>query len=99
MSAILGIRDDALSAWRALHDTIAQATRPTPCSAEPDVWAEPLTDDLAATAATLCGRCPALTECRLFADLNRERLGIWAGTNRTPRPGRKPNPTKETPAA
>lgn len=88
MSAILGIRDDALLAWRALHDAIADAPRPTPCSSEPDTWADPPTAELAATAAALCGRCPALAECHLFADLNREQAGVWAGQIRTPKRGR-----------
>ncbi|WP_353647959.1 WhiB family transcriptional regulator [Nakamurella sp. A5-74] len=95
MSAILGIRADALPAWRALHDAIADADRPTPCRSEPDTWSDPATTELADYAATLCGRCPAVEQCRIFADLNREPAGVWAGALRAPRRGRPPTTRRE----
>lgn len=88
MSALFGIRPDALNAWRALHAAISDADRPTPCRDEPDTWADPATAELADLAANLCGRCPALTACQIFAELNHERSGIWAGSNRSPKRGR-----------
>lgn len=98
MSGILGVRADALPAWRALHDAISDAARPTPCRSEPDTWADPPTAELAATAAALCSRCPALEQCRAFADANNERAGVYAGQLRTPKRGRPDAEHKETTA-
>lgn len=35
--------------------------------------------------APLCLTCPVLIECRLEADTNDERFGVWAGADRSTR--------------
>jgi hypothetical protein len=40
-------------------------------------------------AAKLCGGCPVITECGQAAEANQERGGVWAGVDRSVRPGRK----------
>lgn len=85
----LGIRATALPSWHRLHLALADAAGPPPCSSLPDAWWSD-DDELIELAVNLCGRCPVLAECRIFADLNHERAGVWAATNRTPRLGRKP---------
>jgi hypothetical protein len=42
-----------------------------------------------AIAAMLCRGCPVITECGEAAEANDERHGVWAGVDRTVRPGRK----------
>lgn len=87
MTSAFGIRPSALPSWRRLHDALADADRPAPCSANPDAWWSD-DDELAELAVNLCGCCPVLAECGQFATANRETAGIWAGRSRTPQRGR-----------
>lgn len=47
-----------------------------------DYW---LSEDPAerALAATWCGGCPVLTECRDAATANGEKFGVWGGIDQT----------------
>lgn len=94
MSAGLGIRAAAIPAWLALHRAIEE-TGPTPCADDPDRWADPITPAVAEYAAHQCGRCLVLDLCSTFATTNREKTGIYAGKDRTPRRDRPVADTKE----
>ena len=94
----LGIATAAAGTFRSLAAALGRLDQPTPCYADPETWTSPGVDpEAAALAEQLCRRCPVLAECGQFADANHERSGIWAGRNRTPRPGR-PAGRKEVPA-
>jgi hypothetical protein len=45
-------------------------------------------------AARACHGCPVLVECGEAAEANDERHGVWAGVDRTVRPGQKPKRDK-----
>lgn len=62
--------------------------RPVPCRTSPETW---FADDLAERdlAIAACAHCPALTECRAYADAAGERHGIWAGVDRGRRTHRR----------
>lgn len=97
MTAGLGIRPSAVADWHRLHQALADADRPAPCSSLPDAWWSD-DDEMAELAVNLCRRCPVLAQCDAFATANGESSGIWAGVDRTPRRGRPaaPNNLKET---
>jgi len=95
MSITFGIRPSAAADWLRLHQALADADRPAPCTSLPDVW---WSDDpeLLEQAANLCGRCPVLAECDAFATANKETAGVWGGRSRVPTRGRPAAPSKET---
>jgi hypothetical protein len=80
-----GIRPDALSSWHRLSAALLQLADlgvHTPCDDDPEAF---VGEDLGRrlVAAKACGLCPALVPCGAFATLNRERLGVWGGSDRT----------------
>lgn len=86
------IRPEAERAWLRLGSvlrTLEDVGRLVPCVTEPDAFTSPH-HEIRAGAARLCLTCPALEDCRAFADLNRERAWVWAGRDRTP--GSRPPP-------
>lgn len=56
-----------------------------PCREQGELWFADDPDERAA-AAEACRSCPALTECGDYATTAREKFGVWAGKDRTPRP-------------
>ncbi len=76
----------AASQWQALR--VALAVTGTPCASDPELWHS---RDLNGIAAASDARrtCHAFTACGEYADAAGERLGVWAGVDRTkPRPER-----------
>ncbi len=78
----------ATTAHETLALTLAQhaeAGRIPPCAGDPELW---LSEDEAdrTHAATRCARsCPVVPECAAAAAPTRERFGVWAGVDLTPR--------------
>lgn len=48
----------------------------------PDLWFSEIPEDQA-LAVAICSGCPVRRVCHVKAEANRERFGIWAGTDRT----------------
>lgn len=84
---VFGIRPEAMPAWvslaKALDDMTDQGRAPV-CKQHPDQWSEDATPEARAEASESCAYCPALRACAAFADINRERSGVWGGIDRTP---------------
>ena len=81
----LGLRIEALPAWRALVNELIQLDSlgiRTPCDQDPSAFTG---DDLdrRQAAAKACGLCPVRQRCADFADANHEHLGVWGGRDRT----------------
>ncbi|GAB2747758.1 hypothetical protein GCM10027039_01750 [Terrabacter koreensis] len=81
------------------HDELARALEEAvdlgliiPCAGSDDWTSEDA--DTRAAAAQRCDGCPCLNECAAAADETKERWGVWAGRDRSPR-----TKTKENPAA
>ena len=81
--APLGIKPDAVPAWRTLSealDKLADAGRPVACTKYAAAFFSDNADDREA-ASGLCSRCPIVALCASFAIANDERNGIWAGVD------------------
>jgi hypothetical protein len=79
------LKPTAADAWLSLLLCLVELQeggRSTPCLRDP----EPFTSDdqrERAEAAAACAGCPALVECREFAEANAEPAHVWAGVDRT----------------
>jgi len=69
-------RPEALPLLRALWRALGPDS--PPCSEAPEAW-WPVTAAGAERAIAGCQRCPALAACAAFAEVNRERAGVWGG--------------------
>jgi WhiB family redox-sensing transcriptional regulator len=68
---------DALDCLRSL--AAALDSQPAPCQqVDPDLFF----DGTAAEAAAVCASCPAVLECRGYADAVDARWGVWGGRER-----------------
>ena len=67
--------------WEAL--TLALVDTLTPCRGS-DAWTSDDAEDRA-VAVRACQSCELLDLCRAAADSTRERFGVWAGVDRSPR--------------
>ena len=87
MTAKGALASDALTT--ALISLVPRGIRPR-CS-DPETHYLWLSEDQAERkqAARWCVGCPVLSECDTAARANRERFGVWAGRDRTVRPGHK----------
>jgi len=76
----------AAAALSAALARLNEDERFTPCAlGGPDgIWTSEDADERAA-AVLLCWPCPVLAECGAAAVEGRERFGVWAGRDRTPR--------------
>lgn len=82
------LRDETLT--RALVGLAARGRQRPRCgdSEVHDFWM-PERQEERALAVAWCAGCLILEACGAAADHNDERFGVWAGVDRTPRPGRK----------
>lgn len=97
MSILVEIPEHARRAWAALGEAIGAARNLVPC-AESDDWTSEAAQ-IRSKAAERCGGCPALWECRSYADAAGEPFGVWAGIDRTPsRAARNGRPHERLPA-
>jgi hypothetical protein len=80
---------------RALVDLAARGLR-THCSdaGTSELWLSEHEGERA-EAAILCIGCPVIQPCGEAAQANDERWGVWAGVDRTRRPGKKGRPPKD----
>ena len=58
-----------------------------PCAGRAEWISEDV--DERAEAARACRPCPVTALCAAAADEHREKFGVWAGVDRTPRPRRR----------
>jgi hypothetical protein len=74
---------------RALLANAARGIRPR-CS-DPKIWSYWTSEypTERALAALWCAGCPVFVECGEFAAAHDERWGVWAGVDRSVRPGKK----------
>lgn len=71
----------------ALRDLAADGGRP-PCWRDPEQWFHDSRGERA-RAAEECATCPVLEPCDDAANETREKWGVWAGVDHTPKPKRK----------
>lgn len=75
------------------HRDVDQRGQQVPCATDPEAWTgDALGRDDVAAAVAGCQTCPLLGPCGAYADLARERVGVWGGRPRaraTGRPRRK----------
>lgn len=89
---ILGIPFDALPAWLALSaalDRLADEGRVPVCAQRPSQWDQDAKPAARRDAAEACGYCPALHPCAAYADMAKEKHGVWGGIDRSYRPGKR----------
>jgi len=77
--------------------TLATRGQQTRCGdpADAELWMSDFPEERA-LAATLCHGCPVITACGEAAEANAEKFGVWAGVDRTIRPGRPATNRKAT---
>lgn len=75
--------------WEALTEALLDTL--TPCRGS-DAWTSDDAEDRA-VAARACQSCALLDLCGAAADSTRERFGVWAGIDRSPRLGAPPKTT------
>ena len=83
--------DETARAWNDLTTALAELAGHrghTPCQLDANAWWSTDAEERA-TAARACTDCPVLGACAAYADAAQERHGVWAGLDRTPRPGLK----------
>lgn len=67
--------------WKELQDAIDVAATIVPCVSYPDAWYPDAQDDTVRhykEAKKLCGSCPVITECAVYA-IKHEDHGLWGG--------------------
>lgn len=80
------VKPTAMAEWVILLSALTSTQErggSAPCLRDPG----PFTSDNyreRAEAAAACAGCPALSECRAYADSQAETWHVWAGTDRTP---------------
>src|SRR5438309_1022996 len=88
MSWPVPISAAALPAWRRLADVLDEVG-PVACQGiHADLWTSEDPDEREG-ATYRCVGCPALDACGAFADLARERFGVWAGKDKTKGPAQR----------
>lgn len=90
----LAVPRHALDEWHALCAGLAR-TDPAavPCRGTlRDDW-DANTGPMARLAADRCHDCPLFLDCRRYAVLARERVGVWGGT--TPKDRNRKEPTDD----
>lgn len=87
----LEIPASVVRAWERLNDELwrAQGTVPCQTGSASVLWTSEQVEDRQ-DAVHRCGPCPAFTACAGYAEAAKEPHGVWAGVDRTPRPGRPP---------
>ena len=70
----------------ALEAAVFRGDR-VPCAGREEWVSEDV--DERAEAARACRPCPVTALCAAAADEHREKFGVWAGVDRTPRPRRR----------
>lgn len=82
MSATVPIKAAALPLWLKLQTAVMEAPDVSCCGAHGDWWTSEQPEERAA-AAYRCGPCPVIASCGDYAEVARERFGVWAGRDRT----------------
>jgi len=90
----LAVPRHALDEWRALCAALAR-TDPAaiPCRGTLRADWDANTGPPARRAADRCHDCPLFLDCRRYAVLARERVGVWGGT--TPKDRNRKEPTDD----
>jgi len=82
VSHVVPIRAAAVPAWLRLQAELSDADS-VPCRGQNSrLWTSEQPEERAA-AAYRCAPCPAIASCGDYAEVARERFGVWAGRDRT----------------
>lgn len=94
------VRAAATEALDQALANLADHGQRTPCQTEPgrSYWLSESRDERE-LAAGWCEGCPVLDLCGEAADIRSEAFGVWAGTDRSPRPAGRPASNTEEIAA